>query len=174
MIARPLLLLMAGLPGAGKSTLAAALGRALNLPVLDKDTIKAGLLEFGASEALAGPASYALLLDLAQDLIVHQGRSVILDSPALYAPVIDRAKAIAAAGDAELRVLLCLAPGAVRAERVAARERLRSQLASVDPTEGDGSARFGHLPRHTIPVWTDGAAAAMVTAALDALSVPAG
>jgi signal recognition particle GTPase len=40
----PTLLLMAGLPGAGKTTLALALGRILHWPVVDKDTLKSTLL----------------------------------------------------------------------------------------------------------------------------------
>ncbi len=43
--ARPILLLMAGHPGAGKSTLALAIGCALGWPVLDKDTLKSTLLQ---------------------------------------------------------------------------------------------------------------------------------
>lgn len=47
----PTLVVMAGLSGAGKSTLALALGRALGWPVLDKDSIKAPLLELARTKA---------------------------------------------------------------------------------------------------------------------------
>ena len=40
----PLLIAMAGLPGTGKSTLAAALAEALPAVVLDKDKLRAGLI----------------------------------------------------------------------------------------------------------------------------------
>jgi predicted kinase len=82
------LVLMAGLPGAGKTTLALALGRALGWPVVDKDTLKSPLLKLGIANEVAGPASYTLLLALARDLLVHQRLSVILDSPAAYPRVV--------------------------------------------------------------------------------------
>lgn len=45
MAAQKFLVQMAGSPGAGKSTLAAALGKALPAVVLDKDVVKSRLLE---------------------------------------------------------------------------------------------------------------------------------
>ncbi len=53
----PTLVLMAGLAGTGKTSLALALGNRLGWPVIDKDTGKSGLLELGVSEELAGAAS---------------------------------------------------------------------------------------------------------------------
>ena len=86
---KPVLILMAGLPGSGKSTLALAVGRRLNWPVIDKDTVKSGLLDLGAEEELAAQASYVLLHEFARDLVVGQGLSVVLDTPSSYERVIE-------------------------------------------------------------------------------------
>lgn len=44
MISPPTLVMFAGLPGTGKSTLALALGKSLGWPVIDKDILNAVLL----------------------------------------------------------------------------------------------------------------------------------
>jgi len=78
------LVLMAGMPGAGKTTPALALGRSLGWPVIDKDSLKSPMLTKGISNDLAGPASYALMLAMADDLLVRQRLSAILDSPGRF------------------------------------------------------------------------------------------
>ncbi len=47
---RPTLVLMAGPPGAGKTTLALAVSRALGWPVVDKDTLKGSTENRGLGE----------------------------------------------------------------------------------------------------------------------------
>jgi predicted kinase len=147
---RPTLVLMASLPGAGKTTLALALARALDWPVIDKDTLKSPLVVAGIANELAGPTAFELLFAVGRDILVRQGRSVILDSPALYAICIEQAQRIAAEGDADLKVLLCLAESGVRNARMAARQPLPSQLGSdrASTLEQD-RARFAHLPADT-------------------------
>jgi predicted ATPase len=51
----PTLVLMVGLPGAGKSTLALALGRALGWPVVDKDIFDAVARTAGGTPVDASP-----------------------------------------------------------------------------------------------------------------------
>src|SRR5579884_3196748 len=60
----PTLVLMAGAPGAGKTTLALAVGRALGWPVVDKDTLKSVLLTAAIANEVAGATSYRLLYAL--------------------------------------------------------------------------------------------------------------
>src|SRR5579884_244468 len=124
---KPTLVLMAGLPGAGKTTLASALGRILHWPVIDKDLLKSTLLALQASEELAGPASYELLFAIAEELLVNQRLSLILDSPALYLVNVERARAIVHAADAQLKVVLCRASRLLRTSDWAAGSRVQDR-----------------------------------------------
>ncbi len=146
----PTLLLVAGLPGTGKSALALAIGRLKGWPVLDKDTIKSALLNLGADESLAGPASYDLLLDLASDL-VRQGHSVILDAPAKYPVVLRRCEEIAASVGGSFRIILCQASSGVRERRMRQRVRRPSPWASPgDARPGDESRWDEVFPEHAL------------------------
>ena len=79
-MAAPQLVVFAGLPGTGKSSLARALARDLRAVYLDKDTIKDCTMRLigesdleqstqtaGALSRLAGALSYELLVDLARE-----------------------------------------------------------------------------------------------------------
>ena len=83
----PFLVVFAGAPGVGKSTLARALARELRAAYLDKDTIKDAALalarELKIENAMrfAGGLSYSLLVPLARDNLTL-GTHVVIDSPA--------------------------------------------------------------------------------------------
>ncbi|MGI8486329.1 MAG: AAA family ATPase [Thermomicrobiales bacterium] len=89
--APPVLILMAGMPGAGKSTIAQAIGCEFGFPVVDKDVILSALLKEDVPEGLAQPASYQALFDLAESLSIHQGISVILDSLCAFPSTLETA-----------------------------------------------------------------------------------
>ena len=88
-MAEPFLVVFAGAPGVGKSTLARALARELRAAYLDKDTIKDTALALGRelkienSIQYAGVLSYTLLVPLARDNLTL-GMHVVIDSPAGY------------------------------------------------------------------------------------------
>jgi uncharacterized protein len=110
------LLQMAGEPGTGKSTLATAIGRAIDAVVLDKDVIKSRILDgdkdlplAGLSESIAAPLAYAVFFDLAAVLTV-QGFSVVMDSPAFYPIIRTRGRAIAEAARASYFIIDCHLP----------------------------------------------------------------
>lgn len=147
---KPTLVLMAGMPGAGKSTLALALGRELGWPVLDKDTIKVALLEEEVPESIAGPASYYVPFALCRDLVVQQQLSVIFDSPAVYPNVVEQAQKIADAAGGRLKVIFCYADSNVRNQRLASRSRRLSQMQSDPSTDEENLRRFAHLPPGTL------------------------
>jgi predicted kinase len=88
------LVLLAGMPGVGKTTLALALSQIWDWPVIDKDSLKSPLFTGGVSSELAGPASYTLMLEIAHYLLVTQHLSVILDSPGRIPFVFERLTAM--------------------------------------------------------------------------------
>lgn len=150
------LVVMAGPPGSGKTTLALALSRELGWPVVDKDTLKSPLLEVGVPETLAGQASYELMFEVGRDLLLCQGFSVILDSPAGYPIVIQKATDLAHEAGARLKFVLCRADYAVREARLAARTKRRSQWTTVPGNRDDGSETWeALLPADALRVRTD-------------------
>jgi predicted kinase len=154
---------MAGLPGSGKSTLANAVGRRLAWPVIDKDTIKSGLLELGADEDLAARASYTLLHDLARDIVMGQGLPVILDTPSSYEEVVETCTQIAEEAGGVLCIVLCEASRETRARRLASRERRSSHVVAIDDeAEAAISERFDRLPAATLHLSTEGPAEELI------------
>lgn len=92
---RQTILMLAGLPGTGKTTLAYAIARRLPFIVLDKDLIDSVLLNGALQQDRASPLAYEVLLRLADDLVAVQHRSVILDTAGRQPIVLDRASQIA-------------------------------------------------------------------------------
>ncbi len=146
-----MLILMAGMPGTGKTTLALALGRTFGWPVIDKDSLKSPLLTTGISEELAGPASYALLLEIADDLLVRQGLSVILDSPGRFPFVLERVRRMTEQVGSDLKIIRCVAERELRARRLSERVARPSQWsANADFTDEQERQMFEHFPADTL------------------------
>lgn len=75
-----MLISMAGLPGAGKSTLGQILGSRLGLPVVSVDPIESAILRAGIdSDQPTGLAAY-LVAEMHAETILMSGRSVIVDA----------------------------------------------------------------------------------------------
>src|SRR5689334_23331178 len=92
----PTLLMLAGLPGAGKSRLALALARRLGWFVIDKDLLHSALLTQGADPGVVGALAYAAALALVDDAVRRQARSVILDTAGRQPFILERAQEITA------------------------------------------------------------------------------
>ena len=148
------LILMAGMPGSGKSAIAQVVGREFGIPVLDKDVILSALLKEDVPEDLAQPASYQALFGLAENLVIHQGLSVILDSPCAFPSTLEVAQRICRGAPAVLIPVLCSADRDARNHRVATRKALRSQPIGISKTPGNARERFAHMPSDTIEVNT--------------------
>jgi predicted kinase len=150
------LVLMAGLPGAGKSTLASALSRELNWHVIDKDRHKELLLKQEIDEEKAGKATYELAFEIARSVLMRQQASVILDSAALHTFILENAQVIVrSVPHAQLKVILCVA------DRVLRNRRLRDRLAQITAIRVDPSTivdylqLFKHLPSDTLVLYTN-------------------
>ncbi len=146
----PTLILLAGMPGAGKTTLGLALSRALHIPMLDKDTFKATLLTMGIAEQVAAPTAYELFFAVARDLMLLQGQSVILDSPAIYPQILANAQRIAADANATLTVIFCYVAYAERQHRLATRIPRASHLTADVTSDAVAATWFDHLPPDTL------------------------
>lgn len=147
------IIVLAGMPGAGKTTLGIAISRALGVPMLDKDTLKAPLLAAGITEQVAAPTAYELFFAVARDLVVVQGQSVILDSPTIYPRILATARSLADEVGAGVKIIACRVDFDTRQARMAARERKLSQLAADDTPDSTATEWFSHLPPDTL--WLD-------------------
>src|SRR5947209_15217654 len=114
----PTVVLMAGLPGAGKTTLAHALGQDLHWPILDKDKLKLAFLKTGMTDIQAGMLAYEAVFTLMHDLLVRQQLSVIIDSATLHLFILEHVTEIAYTAQAQLKIILCTIESDIRAQRL--------------------------------------------------------
>ncbi|WP_431878826.1 AAA family ATPase [Micromonospora marina] len=75
----PVLVAFAGLPGVGKTTLAARVGAALRAPVLPVDPVERALLRYGLTGDVPGMAAYGAVAGLAE-VQLGLGLSVVVDA----------------------------------------------------------------------------------------------
>jgi predicted kinase len=106
------LILVTGLPGTGKSTMADRIGQQLQIPVFAKDLVEATLRRCGTTHVLEGqvPASYAayeLLFMLAQRQLAMK-QSCIVDCVASHAALRTQFQSIARQNAATWYVIECV------------------------------------------------------------------
>jgi len=130
--ARVRLVLVGGLPGTGKSTVAAALGEAAGWEVLRSDVVRKELAGLPPAASGAAPygtglyapaatdATYRALLDRARPLL-ERGRTVVLDASWTRDEHRRWAAALADETASDLIELRCAAPTGVAAARIRAR-----------------------------------------------------
>lgn len=139
------LILVGGLPGTGKSTLAGLLSDRLGLTVLSSDRLRkelAGLdpaapAEAGYREGLYAPEhterTYETLLERAAALL-RRGESVVLDASWTRRPPREHAARLADQLGADLTPLRCSAPRELAIERIRSRARGASDATSAVAT----------------------------------------
>lgn len=121
------LIVFSGLPGAGKSALAEAVGQKLGIPVFAKDWLEATLLRAelipANPEKPLGSAGYQLLTVLAERQL-RLGQSVILDSVASTQSIRSTWRALARQLSADWRVIECICSDeTLHRARLATRQR---------------------------------------------------
>jgi len=132
------LIVVSGLPGTGKSTLADGIGRQLGLPVVSVDPLESAILRAGIVQSFeTGLAAYLV----AEAMVDHQlglGLDVIVDAVNAVEPARDTWRELVRTHGAALAVFVCVLDRAAAAARLRMRDR---GLALPEPTEGDVDAR---------------------------------
>jgi 2-C-methyl-D-erythritol 4-phosphate cytidylyltransferase len=129
----PTLIVLGGLPGVGKTTLARALARRIPLAHLRVDTIEATMVETGIATRITGPEGYAVAFRLAGDQLAV-GMSVVADTVNPMPETRDWWRGVAARHDA----------------RVVEIELTCSDLALHESRVGE---RESDIPGLTVPTW---------------------
>lgn len=147
----PCFVVMAGLPGSGKTTLAKHLGRLLGWPIVSKDLLKSSLIRASAGMTAdeTGRVAYELSFTQAEDLLVHQHFSLIFDTSAHRVFILANAQRIARMAAAKMKIIYCIAPRGVRLERLKVRAAAHLHLPFMLSLESaaieDESKHFHHL-----------------------------
>lgn len=118
MLARPGLVVLVGIPGAGKSTMAAALAeRFPGARVVDKDQVRHALFAPCDHSAAERDVTYSAMLDAAR-YHLGRGRLVVFDGMTFSRQSeVGAAERVAAAAEAFCAVVVCDVPVEVAAER---------------------------------------------------------
>ncbi|MCB8919729.1 MAG: AAA family ATPase [Ardenticatenaceae bacterium] len=157
MITHRAVVMMAGLPGTGKSTLATRLARSLGLLVIDKDLIHSVMMDRGADRAQSAEIAYEISFWLLADFVNRQDKSAIFDSAGRQPFVLGRLQNICAQARTPLKVIHCRATAAERARRLNARTSVSSQLQTNQFADADDLVFYAYLPDNRLIVdTTDG------------------
>ena len=149
-----ILVQMSGVPGSGKSTIARAIAPSIGALILDHDDTKSAILEVGIANDLAGQASYSVLKVLVTRFL-SEGHNVVIDSPCLYAPLLDFGVRTAREFGAAYKYIECqLRDLRLLDERLRQRSPKPSQMKYIEPMTSHG----GNPPRESKALIRDWAA----------------
>jgi predicted kinase len=132
------LVVVSGLPGTGKSTLAEGIGRELGAPVVSVDPLESALVRAGVEPSFeTGLAAY-LVTEACADAILTAGLDVIVDAVSAVEPARNQWRGLAARHDVPLGIIACHLDPVEAARRLARRRR---GLEIGEPSATDVAAR---------------------------------
>lgn len=152
--------MMAGLPGAGKTTLAYALRERLEWEVVDKDRLRIQLIELGQDRESAANQAYEHSFTEIRRALEEDHVSVIFDTAALHSSIVDTVKEIVASVEnVQLKVILCVIDRDERNFRLRERVEKKQELYTRDTVEpatiADYLQYFDHLPKEKCIIFTN-------------------
>ena len=126
------LLQMSGVPGSGKSTVAAHVVDTYRAVAVDYDVMKTAVLDAGFDLATSTKAAYEVMYAQARHLLA-QGHDVIIDSPCQWPRILAEGMEIAKQHNASYRYIECQVHDLkLLDERLGQRQRLRTHRRGVD------------------------------------------
>lgn len=134
------LLQMSGVPGAGKSTVAAHVVATFGAVAVDYDVIKSAVLDAGFDLTASTKAAYEVMYAQARHVLT-QGHSVVMDSPCFWPRILTEGMHIAQQHNVPYKYIECQLDNlALLDKRLAQRPRLRTHRRGVNhppPDLGD-------------------------------------
>jgi predicted kinase len=129
-----MLIVMAGLPAAGKSTIAEVVGNRMGVPVVSVDPIEAAILSAGIdADQPTGLAAY-LVAEAFADAVISGGASIIVDAVNAVGPAREQWLKLAERQKAELRFIEVICSDAELHEKRLAARAARLAAASLPET----------------------------------------
>ncbi|QBD82177.1 ATP-binding protein [Ktedonosporobacter rubrisoli] len=119
--------MMRGYPGTGKSTIARAIARALQAPLIDRDIIRQTGVDIFGDLPDIGRFSYELMFALVREQL-SLGLSVVVDTPLTYYRTYEQSRRLAQSFRTPLQVVHCQCPPEVQKRRLEGRKGQVSQF----------------------------------------------
>ena len=141
-----MLIVMAGLPAAGKSTIAEVVGNRMGVPVVSVDPIEAAILSAGIdADQPTGLAAY-LVAEAFADSVISGGTSIIVDAVNAVSPAREQWLKLAERHAAEIRFIeVVCSDAALHEQRLAARAERLAAASLPEAVRGQFLDRFSHL-----------------------------
>jgi predicted kinase len=146
------LLQMSGVPGSGKSTVAAHVVATFGAVAVDYDVLKSAVLDAGFDLPNSAKAAYEVMYAQARHVLA-QGHPVVMDSPCFWPRILTEGMDIAREHDVTYRYIECQVRDLTLVdERLRLRPRLRSHRRSInhlpvdhgdEPVDGEAFFRDG-------------------------------
>jgi len=129
------IILMSGLPGSGKSTIAESLAKELKLPIFSVDPIESSIIKSGIKKSFeTGLAAYVVADTLAAEQL-KLGISVIIDAVNAIKEARDMWQKLSAKYNAKLIIIECILDTKIHKERL--EERVRNMHGMPEVTWED-------------------------------------